>query len=125
LPGTRLKPIDVIEVSNGVELELELELEKNLAAGSIGAVAGGAQLLIPAAGLFDVEAELKRASAELADAQKQVTRLESLLGGDFSRKAPPETVERERERLTEQRERLQTLERRHQTLTRLASARRE
>jgi valyl-tRNA synthetase len=117
LPGTRLKPIDVIEVTNGAELDM--------AAGSIAAVAGGAELLIPAAGLFDVDAELKRTSTELGDAEKQVQRLESLLGGDFTHKAPPETVERERERLREQRERLQTLERRLQTLTRLAGAPRE
>jgi valyl-tRNA synthetase len=83
-------------------------------------VAGGAELLIPAAGLFDVQTELTRTLAELADAEKQVQRLETLLGGEFARKAPPETVERERQRLAEQRERLQALERRRETLLRLA-----
>jgi valyl-tRNA synthetase len=117
LPGTRLQPIDVIEVANGVE--------QDLAAGSIAAVAGGAELLIPAAGLFDVDAELKRTSTELTNAEQQVQRLESLLDGEFTRKAPPETVERDRERLREQRARLQALERRLQTLSRLASAPRE
>jgi valyl-tRNA synthetase len=85
-------------------------------------VAGGAELLIPAAGLFDVQTELARTGTELTDAQKQVSRLTNLLNGDFSRRAPPETVERERQRLTEQRERLEALERRRETLTRLASA---
>jgi valyl-tRNA synthetase len=113
LPGTRLKPIDVIEVANGVA--------PDLAAKSIAAVAGGAELLIPAAGLFDVQTESKRTQSELANARQQVERLERNLAGDFARKAPPETVQAERQRLEEQRERLQTLERRRQTLERLAT----
>jgi valyl-tRNA synthetase len=112
LPGTRLRPIDVVEVSNGVA--------PDLAARSIAAVAGGAELLIPAAGLFDVNNELSRATSELAKADKEVQRLERLLAGDFGQNAPPEVVERERERLTEQRHRLETLDRRRETLTRLA-----
>jgi valyl-tRNA synthetase len=112
LPGTRLKPIEVIEVVDGVA--------PDLAARSIAAVAGGAELLIPAAGLFDVQTELKRTDADLGNARQQVERLERNLAGDFARKAPPETVEAERQRLVEQRERLQTLERRRQTLERLA-----
>jgi valyl-tRNA synthetase len=113
LPGTRLQPIEVIEVEDGVSPEL--------AARSIAAVAGGAELLIPAAGLFDVATELKRASTELADAQKRVAGLEARLDGDFGRKAPEDVVAAERERLAEQRERLQALGRRQETLTRLAS----
>jgi len=112
LPGTRLRPIDVVEVSNGVA--------PDLAATSIAAVAGGAELLIPAAGLFDVETELKRTVSERANAQQQVERLERNLASDFAKKAPPETVQAERQRLEEQRERLQTLERRRETLLRLA-----
>ncbi|MBV9132847.1 MAG: hypothetical protein JO318_09115, partial [Chloroflexi bacterium] len=112
LPGTRLRPIDVVEVSNGVA--------PDLAATSIAAVAGGAELLIPAAGLFDVQTELKRTVSERANAQQQVERLERNLASDFAKKAPPETVQAERQRLEEQRERLQTLERRRETLLRLA-----
>ncbi len=111
LPGTRLKPISVVEVSNGAAREL--------AESSIAAVAGGAELLIPAAGLFDVQTERKRAEAELADAEKHVRRLEGRLAGDFSRKAPPDIVELERQRLAEQRTRLEALQRRLQTLRRL------
>jgi valyl-tRNA synthetase len=85
-------------------------------------VAGGAELLIPAEGLFDVHSELGRTRSELADADKQVKRLETLLAGDFSHRAPPETIERERERLDEQRERLRALEARRETLTRLAGS---
>jgi valyl-tRNA synthetase len=113
LPGTRLQPIEVIEVVDGVAPEL--------ASRSIAAVAGGAELLIPATGLFDVQTELKRASTELADAQKRVGALEVRLGGDFGRKAPEDVVAAERQRLEEQRERVLALERRKETLTRLAS----
>jgi valyl-tRNA synthetase len=112
LPGTRLNPIDVLEVSNGVAPEL--------AARTIAAVAGGAELLIPAAGLFDIQTELRRVTSELADAEKRVRELERRLAGEFSHKAPPEVVEPERQRLREQRDRLQTLEGRRETLTRLA-----
>ena len=61
-----------------------------------------------------------RAEKELVVAQKEVDRLEGLLSGDFSRKAPAEAVEREREKLVDQRTRLGTLERRRETLDRLA-----
>ena len=54
--------------------------------------------------------------AELAFLSKQVQRLEGLLGSDFTTKAAPETVQRERERLDERRDRLATLERRRATL---------
>src|SRR5579859_7997817 len=114
LPGTRLKPIDVLDAPQGAPADL--------AARAIAAVAGGLELLIPAEGLFDVETELSRAKQELQDSEKQVNRLEGLLASDFSRKAPPENVERERERLHEQRERLQTLQRRRATLSRLSGA---
>ena len=113
LPGTRLSPIDVLETTNGVA--------PDVAAKSIAAVAGGVELLIPAAGLFDVKTELTRAEAELAEAQGQVKRLEGLLSGDFAHKAPAERVEAERERLNGQRHRLETLERRRETLQRLLS----
>jgi valyl-tRNA synthetase len=111
LPGVRLQPIDVVD-STSVEAS-------GLAAKSIASVAGGVELLVPAEGLFDVQTELRKTRGELADAEKQVKRLEGLLVSDFSRKAPPETVDRERERLDEQRARLETLERRQGTLTRL------
>ena len=111
LPGTRLRPIEVLQTTNGIPPEL--------ATRSIAAVAGGVELLIPAEGLFDVQAELGRAERELAEAHKHVQRLEHQLASDFSRKAPPEAVQRERERLVDQRERLDALERRRETLTRL------
>ena len=91
----------------------------DLAARAISTVAGGVEVLVPAEGLFDVRAEGERAAREHTEATKQVQRLENLLASDFSTRAAPETVERERERLAEQRERLGALERRRATLARL------
>jgi valyl-tRNA synthetase len=116
LPGTRLSPIEVAVASGDGLAEL--------AARSIAAVAGGAELLIPAEGLFDPRTELGRTNQELEQTRSQVARLEKLLGPDsqFPHKAPAETVERERERLAEQHDRLALLERRRQTLARLDAA---
>jgi valyl-tRNA synthetase len=110
LPGTRLRPVEVAQ-SHSVS---------GLAEGALAAVAGGVEIFVPAEGLFDVEAETRRAEAERTDARQQVERIEGLLGGrDFIEKAKPEVVQRARDQLTEQQERLATLERRHATLERL------
>jgi valyl-tRNA synthetase len=131
LPGMRLNPVTIV-APDGAPTDVaarssvtgagEVDASADRAARSIAVVAGGVELLIPAEGLFDARAELERTDHELLDARKQVQRLDDLLGSDFSRKAPPEKVERERERLAEQRERLQTLERRRATLARLSSS---
>ena len=97
LPDTWLSPVNVAE-----------SLESDLAARSIAAVAGGAELLIPAEGLFDVDVEIGRTDKEHADAEREVNRLESLLASDFGTKAKPEAVEGEREKLATQRARLGT-----------------
>ncbi|HEV7662590.1 MAG TPA: valine--tRNA ligase, partial [Chloroflexota bacterium] len=114
LPGTRLSPVDVVESTSGAP--------GDLAARSVAVVAGGVELLIPAEGLFDVQAEMARAEKDLAAASRDVQRLEGLLASDFARRAPPDKVEAERERLTEQRERQTTLERRRLTLARLSES---
>lgn len=111
LPSVGLQPMQVLDADARALAELE--------ARSIAAVAGGVELLIPAEGLFDVQRERQRADQELDQTRKQIQRLEDLLASDFARKAPTETVEREREKLAAQRDRLATLERRRATLERL------
>jgi valyl-tRNA synthetase len=111
LPGVRLGAVNVAA---------QAPMESS--ARCIAAVAAGAEVLIDAAGLFDVDAELKRADREMAQAAAQVQRLERQLGSEFSRKAPPDVVEAERERLEHQRQRLETLQRRRETLRRLEAA---
>jgi len=48
---------------------------------------------------IDHEAERERMEKELAEAQSQIQRMEKLLGSPFAEKAPPEVVQKERDRL--------------------------
>jgi len=57
------------------------------------------EIALPLAGLVDVEAERERLEKELAEAESQINRLEKLLASPFAEKAPPEVVEKEREKL--------------------------
>jgi valyl-tRNA synthetase len=114
LPGTRLSPIEVVDASDATSADLF--------AHAIATVAGGVEVLIPAEGLFDVDSESARAEKDLTTTSRDVQRLETLLGSDFARKAPPENVERERGRLSDQRERQAALERRLATLRRLKAS---
>jgi len=62
-------------------------------------VAGGATIYLPLAGMINLEAEQARLRKELEDAQAQLARVEKLLGNEkFVTKAPPEVVQREREK---------------------------
>jgi valyl-tRNA synthetase len=61
---------------------------------------GEVDVLVPEAGLFDVEAERARLQRELADSLAQIERLEQLLAKPgFAEKAPPHLVQAEREKL--------------------------
>ncbi len=57
------------------------------------------EISLPLAGLVDVAAEKERLTKELAEAESQIKRLEKLLTGPFSEKAPSQVVENEREKL--------------------------
>ena len=64
------------------------------------AVLAEAQVVLPLAGLIDVEAERSRLSAQLAEAENEVRRLEGKLSNEqFRSKAPMEVVRREEEKL--------------------------
>jgi valyl-tRNA synthetase len=59
-----------------------------------------AQVVLPLAGMIDVEAERSRLSAQLAEAENEVRRLEGKLSNEqFRSKAPAEVVAREEEKL--------------------------
>jgi valyl-tRNA synthetase len=62
------------------------------------------EISLPLAGLVDVEAERERLKKELREAEGQINRLEKLLASPFAEKAPPEVVQKEREKLEEYRE---------------------
>jgi valyl-tRNA synthetase len=62
------------------------------------------EISLPLAGLVDVEAERARLEKELAEAEGQIKRLKKLLASPFAEKAPPEVVQKEREKLEDYRE---------------------
>ncbi len=63
-------------------------------------LSGASELVVPLAGLIDVEKECARQKAELANLEKQITALEGRLANEkFVSKAPAAVVEAEREKL--------------------------
>lgn len=65
-------------------------------------ISGGIEVYLPLAGMIDLEAERARAQKELADLEKRIAASKGKLGNTgFTQKAPPEVVERERERLAD------------------------
>jgi valyl-tRNA synthetase len=62
-------------------------------------VISGVEIYISLAGLVDKEAERARLEKELKELSGQIKRLEGLLGGAFAQKAPPQVVEKERQKL--------------------------
>ena len=67
-------------------------------------VVGTTEIYLPLAGMVDVEAERGRLQKDLDTLDKQIAKLETLLGSDFVNKAPPTVIEKERGRLTEAKE---------------------
>ncbi len=70
----------------------------------------GAEVILPMAGMVDLEAERARLEKEIAGNQAEIARIEARLKDEkFLSKAPPSVVQRERERLATQRDRLMRL----------------
>jgi valyl-tRNA synthetase len=61
-------------------------------------VVGSIQVYVPLDELVDVESETARLSKELEEVEAQASRLEELLSGAFSQRAPAEVVDKEREK---------------------------
>jgi valyl-tRNA synthetase len=80
-------------------------------------LAGGVELVVPLAGMVDLDKEKQRLETEIAQLDKQLTALEGrLANAGFVAKAPPAVVEAERTkaaewgaRLTQLRDKLATL----------------
>ena len=72
---------------------------KDKPAGHIALVVGTVEILLPLAELVDVDEERSRLEKDLAETKAQINRLEKLLNSDFTKKAPPEVVKKERDRL--------------------------
>ncbi len=67
--------------------------------GHITLVAGPVEIHLPLAEMVDPAEERARLQKELTDAEAQIARLETLLGSDFSNKAPAPVVQKERDKL--------------------------
>jgi len=66
---------------------------------SVTVTVGDMTAYLPLAELIDLEKERLRLKSEIQELDTQIQRVGKLLGGDFSRKAPANVVEREREKL--------------------------
>ena len=74
------------------------------------AVLAEAHVVLPLAGMIDVESERSRLAAQLREAEGEVSRLEQKLGNEqFRSKAPAEVIQREEEKLTVARSRAEGL----------------
>ena len=73
-------------------------------------VLDGAEVILPMAGMVDIEAERVRLNKEIDSNQAEIARIEARLREEsFLSKAPPDVVGRERDRLATQRDRLTRL----------------
>lgn len=67
--------------------------------GSVALVVGPVEIYLPLSGMVDLDEQRTRLEKDLAQAQSQIERLESLLAGPFAEKAPEAVVQKEREKL--------------------------
>ncbi len=77
--------------------------------GSIAIVIGSVEVYLPLAGMVDPVEQRERLEKEAAAAQSQVDRLEKLLASPFAEKAPPEVVDKERQKLADYQESLKKI----------------
>ncbi|MBS3752580.1 MAG: valine--tRNA ligase [Anaerolineales bacterium] len=90
------------------QIEIRKELDKK-PEGHVALVAGPVEIYLPLADLVDPEEEHKRLHNELKQAEGQIQRLEKLIAGPFSEKAPQEVVEKEKAKLDSYREKATTI----------------
>jgi len=83
---------------------------EQIAPSDIALVAGPVEIYLPLSGLVNFAEEKSRLSSELDELKKEIKRLEELLSGPFAQKAPPQVVNKEREKLAGYLETSRTLE---------------
>ena len=97
------------EPLNAEQVEIGVELPQPPSSGS--AVVGDLNVFVPLEGLIDLEAEKSRLKKEIAKFQGLLNGLDKKLSQQsFLEKAPPEVVERERQRQQEYTDNLKKLE---------------
>ena len=83
---------------------------EQIAPSDIALVAGPVEIYLPLSGLVNFAEEKSRLSSELDELKREIKRLEELLSGPFAQKAPPQVVNKEREKLAGYLETSRTLE---------------
>ncbi len=84
------------------------------------ALLGSMRILVPMAGLIDTAAEMQRLEKQIAKLEKELQRCDAKLANDnFTSKAPPEVVDKEKNRAAEMREALQQLQTQQQRISAL------
>ena len=71
---------------------------------AVAIVISSTEIYLPLAGMVDADAEKEKLGKQIAELDKQIEKLEKLLGSDFVNKAPPNVVEKEKQRLAEAKE---------------------
>jgi valyl-tRNA synthetase len=104
--GDRLKilqaqvnSITTLAYLDPVTIMLVDKLDEKPREGTVSMVVSGVEIFLPLADLVDINLERTRLQKELADTQKEIERLQQLLGSDFARRAPAPVVEKERQKL--------------------------
>ena len=95
---SQLKTIAALAYLDEGNLSVDAELASP-PKGSLSLVVGPLEVYLPQEGVLDLEGERTRMEKELAEAQAQIVRLETLLASPFAQKAPAAVVQKERERL--------------------------
>ena len=82
--------------------EQALNIQESIASreeGTIALVVSGIEVYLPLAGLVNLDEERSRLEKELADMERQRKRVQELLSSPFAQKAPPDIVQKERDKL--------------------------
>ncbi len=77
---------------------------------SLALVVGKIEIYLPLAGMVDIEKEKTRLANEIAQVKADIARADKLLAGEFSRRAPKEVVQKQRDALAANQERAARLE---------------
>ena len=95
----RVRPLHIVDTAEEAPTD-----------GVVTAVLPVGRVVLPMAGLFDLDAERARLQKQIAEAEAEVTRLEAKLGNEqFTARAPEQVVAKEQERLATARTRLDGL----------------
>ncbi|MCX7839259.1 MAG: class I tRNA ligase family protein, partial [Anaerolineae bacterium] len=89
---------------------LHIEKRATKPAQALALVVGKIEIYLPLAGMIDLEKEKARLAKEIAQTRADIERAEKLLASEFSKKAPPEVVQKQRDALAANRERAARLE---------------